>query len=351
MSYPADADRLLSTLRDGAWLDAQHFPPLAYAVPGLIPEGSVLLVGPPKAGKSWLVLTVALAAAAGGRALSIAVPKRPVFYLALEDGDRRLQDRCRKLLGGDPIPREFEYLLRLEQGRVVDTITTWLDRQHDVPPLVILDTLGKVMPPAAQGETNYQRDYRIGTTLKRIADDHPGMTLLTNHHDRKAAADDFVDSVSGTHGLAGAADTVIVLTRARQATSGLLKVTGRDVPEGEYAVTVADGFAWDLDGDDLQEAAARAREAQLTGAVSDRSAEIIAYVAANPPHVRAGEVEDKFGPDARRYLKRLADSGRLRKLSRGIYTSVPSVPSSHSQVSEGEEGDSVRDSVPSDDED
>ena len=236
----------------------------------------MLLVGPPKIGKSWLVLTVALAAAAGGKALSITIPKRPVLYLALEDGDRRLQDRCRKLLRGDPIPREFEYLLRLEQGRVIDTITAWLDREHDLPPLVILDTLGKVMPPALLGESSYQRDYRIGTTLKRIADDHAGMCLLTNHHDRKAAAEDWVDTVSGTHGLAGAADTVIVLTRARHETSGLLRVTGRDVPEGEYALTVADGFAWDLDGADLEEAAARAREARLSGGVSDRSAEIIA---------------------------------------------------------------------------
>jgi AAA domain len=330
---------LLAGLRDGAWLDAQHFPPLAYMVPGLIPEGSVLLVGPPKIGKSWLVLTVALAAAVGGKALGITIPKRPVLYLALEDGDRRLQDRCRKLLRGDPIPREFEYLLQLEQGRAIDTITAWLNREYDLPPLVILDTLGKVMPPALPGEMSYQRDYRIGTTLKRIADDHPGMCLLTNHHDRKAGAEDWVDSVSGTHGLAGAADTVIVLTRARHATSGRLKVTGRDVPEGEYALTVADGFAWDLDGADLEEAAARAREARLTDGVSDRSAEIIAFVAANPPSVRAGEVEDKFGPDGRRYLKRLADSGRLRKLSRGIYTSVPSVPASHSQVSEGEQWD------------
>jgi len=333
----APVDLLLDSVMVPGW-DAQHFPPLAYTVPGLIPEGSGLLVGPPKIGKSWFVLTVGLAAAVGGKALSIAVPKRPVFYLALEDGDRRLQDRCRKLLRGDPIPREFEYLITVE-GSVIDTIATWLDRQHDAPPLVILDTLGKVMPPAAQGETSYGRDYRVGTTLKRLADQHPGMTLLTNHHDRKAAADDFVDSVSGTHGLAGAADTVIVLTRARQATSGLLKVTGRDVPEGEYAVTVADGFAWDLDGADLEEAAASARETRLTGGVSDRSAEIIAFVAANPPNVRAGEVEDKFGPDARRYLKRLADSGRLRRLSRGVYTSVPSVPSSQSQVSEGEQRD------------
>src|SRR5215218_7946543 len=303
-----DAAPLLAGLRNGTWLDAQEFPPLAYAVPGLIPEGSVLLVGPPKIGKSWLVLTVALAAASGGKALRIAVPKRPVFYLALEDGDRRLQDRCRKLLGGHPIPREFEYLLRLEQGRVVDTITAWLDRQHDVPPLVILDTLGRVMPPALPGEMSYQRDYRIGTALKRIADEHAGMCLLTNHHDRRAAADDWVDSVSGTHGLAGAADTVMVLTRARQATSGKLKVTGRDVPEGEYAVTVADGFVWDLDGADLEEAAASARETRLTGGVSAPSAETTAFGAPTPPTVGAGEVENKSARDPRRYLKRLADS-------------------------------------------
>jgi AAA domain-containing protein len=131
------------------------------------------------------------------------VPKRPVLYLALEDGDRRLQDRCRKLLHGDPIPREFEYLTRVDPGRIITTIASWLDLQQGPPPLVVLDTLGKVMPPALPGETTYQRDYRIGTILKRVADERPGMTLLVNHHDRKANADDFVDTVSSTHGLAG----------------------------------------------------------------------------------------------------------------------------------------------------
>lgn len=347
---PPDAAPLLAGLRNGAWLDVQDFPPLVFALPGVIPEGLVLLVGPPKIGKSWFVLTVDLGAATGGRVLGIAIPKRPALYLALEDGDRRLQDRCRKLLRGDPIPREFEYLTRVDPDRIITTIASWLDLQQGPPPLVILDTLGKVMPPALPGETTYQRDYRIGTILKRVADERPGMTLLVNHHDRKANADDFVDTVSGTHGLAGAADTVILLTRPRLDTSGLLKVTGRDVPEGEYALQFVDGCQWALDGADLDEAAARARQARLIGGVSDRSAEIIAFVAANPPHVRAGEVEDKFGPDARRYLKRLADSGRLRRLSRGLYASVPTVPSSHSQVSEGEQRDSARDSVPSGDE-
>jgi len=81
------------------------------------------------------------------------------------------------------------------------------------------------------------------------------MTLLVNHHDRKAAAEDFVDSVSGTHGLAGAADTVIVLTRSRHETGGLLRVTGRDVAEGEYALRFVDGSTWDLDGPRPRDAA------------------------------------------------------------------------------------------------
>jgi len=57
--------------------------------------------------------------------------------------------------------------------------------------------------------------------------------------------------VSGTHGLAGAADTIAVLARKRQSAEGSLKITGRDVPENEYGLTIQDGMAWQLDGADL----------------------------------------------------------------------------------------------------
>ena len=42
--------------------------------------------------------------------------------------------------------------------------------------------------------------------------------------------------MSGSHGIAGAADAVLVLTRARNTKQAKLKVTGRDVEEAEYAV-------------------------------------------------------------------------------------------------------------------
>ncbi|MCZ7526558.1 MAG: hypothetical protein M5U14_09385 [Acidimicrobiia bacterium] len=95
--------------------------------------------------------------------------------------------------------------------------------------------------PALNGETTYQRDYRIGAALKALTDDHPGTTVIVNHHDRKASSDDFVDAVSGTHGLAGSADTVVILGRGRHDSTGLVQVTGRDVPEAEYAVTFVEG--------------------------------------------------------------------------------------------------------------
>jgi AAA domain len=324
-----DGAGLLAGLRNGAWLDAQVFPPLAYAVPGLVPEGSVLLVGPPKIGKSWLVLTFALAVASGGRALGIQVPQRPVLYLALEDGNRRLQDRCRRLLAG-PIPEAFEYLTVVEHGRVLDAVGEWLEREHDTPPLAVLDTLGKVMPPALPGESAYQRDYRIGTALKGVADAHPGSTMLTNHHDRKAGTVDFVDAVSGTHGLAGAADTILVVTRDRAETAARLQVTGRDVPEGEYALTFTDGAVWDLDGADLGEAAKRAREVRATAGLGDRSAELVRFVAQHPEGVTPAQVAEALGLEAgaaRVYLARLVEAERLARPRRGLYTPVASVAS------------------------
>ena len=209
---------LLAGMKNGKYLQIRVSRP-QYHLPGIIPEGCTLLVGPPKIGKSWLLLSLALGVASGGRVLGLSVDQRPVLYLALEDSDRRLQSRCCKLLGTkDDIPDVFAYLTRIEPGSVLETVALALDQLPDggPAPLVILDTLGKVMPPAVIGESGYQRDYQVGSALKHLVDDREGAALVIAHHDRKADADDFVDAVSGSHGLAGSADTIVVLARARQ---------------------------------------------------------------------------------------------------------------------------------------
>jgi hypothetical protein len=343
--HPPEADEpnpLLAGLRTGDWLDAQIFPPLNYVVPGLIPEGLTLLVGAPKIGKSWLSLSIALAAASGARALGhIEVDPRPVLLLALEDGDRRLQDRIRKLIPG-PIPPQLHYMTRIKPGMVVPTIEAWLATVDHPEPFVLLDTVGKILPPAMNGETTYQRDYKVAGRLKEICDNRPGMALTGLHHDRKAAAEDFVESVSGTNGLAGAADTIIVISRPRNESQGLLKVTGRDVVEAEYAVTTMDGN-WLLMGGSLEDAASIAATIRATANLGDRSAEILRYVNKHPEGVRAGDVAKALGDlDAQKagtYLGRLHNSGKVRKLERGLYTPVESVESVETETLPLAEGD------------
>lgn len=326
----ARGDDLADLIRNGADLDAQTFPAVVYHVRRLVAEGLSLLVGPPKIGKSWLVLLLALAVAAGGRALgAIPVAPRPVLYLALEDSDRRLQDRCRKLLTpGERIPSSFHYVTRVPPGEVVETVRAWLRTHPDG--LVFLDTLGVVLPPARAGESSYQRDYRIGSQLKALVDEYPGTALVVVHHSRKADAEDFVDAVSGTHGLAGSADAIVVLSRQRHDSTGLLRVTGRDIPEGEYAVVLRDGVLWQLDGRDLDQAAAAAQQRRVSDGLDQRSREVIAHVTDNPEGVRAADLAAALDMDehtARTYLARMAEGGRIARLSRGLYTPVASVAS------------------------
>ena len=252
-------DRAMS----GAWLDAQDFPELQWTVPGLIPEGYGVIVAPPKAGKSWFVANIGLAAAGGGKALgSIDVPQRPVLYMALEDGPRRLQDRYRKLTGGAPIPEAMESITEASRDEALAWIEEFATEFAEQRPLIILDTLGKVMGQKSSNQSAYAHDYEEGSRLKRIAAAMPGGTLLVVHHTNKGQHDDFQDAVSGTQGIAGAADFTMHLARKRKSPQGFLSITGRDVTENEYAVTFQDNGLWTLDGGTLDAAAEAVEEAR-----------------------------------------------------------------------------------------
>ncbi|QGF24743.1 AAA family ATPase [Raineyella fluvialis] len=316
---------LLSGLRSAVWLDQQTFPPLQWMIPGIVPEGFSLLVGGPKMGKSWMSLDFALAVASGGKALGkVPVgPARPVLLMALEDGDRRLQERMRKLTLGRALPNGLDYLTDVKPALVVDTIEAWMERLPNCgpAPLVILDTLGKAMPPTRSGESGYVNDYLFTASLKRIVDDWPGSALLALHHDRKMGADDFVQQVSGTNGIAGAADSILLLARKRQEADGIIRVTGRDVDEDEYALHF-DG-QWTVVGDNLAQAAREAATRREQGNLGDDQGNILRHVNAHPEGVRAADVAEALDIDADKagkYLRRLAESGRITKTGRGIFT-------------------------------
>lgn len=323
---------LLAGMRNGTWLDAQEFPPLEWTVEGILPEGFGLLVAPPKAGKSWWVAGVGLACAAGGYALGkIVVKRRPVLYLALEDGHRRLQSRFRTLMDGAAIPADMNVIIDARPNEVPGMIGEFLELHSRRKPLVVLDTLGKVKPPKRAGEDSYSSDYAIGSQLKAVIDSAPGSSLLAVHHTRKAESVDFVDAVSGTQGIAGSADFVLVLSRKRKDEQAVLAVTGRDVPENEYALTTQDG-KWSLDGMDLVDAAATVEHRKTAASLGDMSMDIYDHVTKGGPTTPKA-VAEKFSIDNRiasNYLKRLAEAGRIANPKRGTYDRLPTGESGES---------------------
>ncbi|MCI1963289.1 MAG: AAA family ATPase [Ancrocorticia sp.] len=325
---------LLGTVRNGTWLDAQEFPPLQWAVKGVIPEGMGLVVGPPKLGKSWFVLGIGLAIAEGGCAFGkIRVEQRPFLYAALEDSAKRMQRRTQHLTFGQALPEAFEFFTEPPApGTITAVIDAWLNLHPNG--VVALDTLGRVMPPAKPGQTTYERDYQVGAALKSLADHHPGSSLLVVHHTRKMASTDFMDATSGTNGLNGSADFTIVLERVRGEESARIKLTGRDVEEAEYAAHVSDGF-WQLDGDTLTDSARIARSREDSEGLGNDSAAVVEFVGQHPEGVGSPEVALYMGWEknkARSYLSRLCDANRIKKVRRGIYGPISNTVASVASV-------------------
>lgn len=325
----------------GDWLDGQEFAPLAFAVDGILPEGLGLLVAPPKKGKSFLVADIGLAVAAGGTALgAISVTQRPVLYLALEDGHRRLQNRFRRIRRGAPIPAGITVVTRATSAEAVELITEYLGQHAGKKPLVIVDTFGKIKPPRRAGQEAYLADYAAGAALKDIVDAVPGASLLLVHHTRKAEAADFVDSVSGTNGVAGAADFILALNRKRLANDAVLSVTGRDVVEKQYALIADEGILWRLDGMDLLDAAATVERRSSEEKMSGRKLDVLRYVEGAASVVTATDVAKALGGDmagdtAGKYLRRLADEGLISRAGRGQYLKVSEVSVSGDAAGQG----------------
>ncbi|KQM58185.1 AAA family ATPase [Agreia sp. Leaf210] len=315
---------------NAAWLMQQVYPPTKYVVPGIVPEGMTLLVAAPKIGKSWMVLGLGLDLSSGGVAfgcLPVGKP-RPVLYLALEDGPRRLQDRLLRL-NPEEFSHRLEFMTAIESNRVIPVIRDYMNKYAGLDPVVILDTLGKVMPPAGNGN-QYGHDYSVLSALKATSDAVPGSSLVIVHHTRKAEGGDFLDAVSGTQGIAGAADTILVLKRDRHDKRATLQVTSRDAAEGEYSLTQTETGAWELDGSSLEDASRAAQSAKASNGVGDRMAEVIAKVSEHPEGLKPHALATLLGMDdksAQVYLSRAYEAGRLDKPTRGLYTPVGSVGS------------------------
>lgn len=218
------------------------FAPVRFVVPGYIAEGLSLFAGRPKLGKSWLMYDTALAVASGGLCLGAQCRQGDVLYLSLEDNPRRLQDRLHKLWGeqvemGASVPSRLTVTTewpRANEGGL-EAIEEWIVAHPDAA-LVIVDVLARFRATGkAKDVTQYDADYQAVSGLQQIALKH-GVAIIVVHHVKKSdgLGDDPIEKVSGTLGLSGAADTILVLDK--KAGNVTLYGRGRDIEEIDSGV-------------------------------------------------------------------------------------------------------------------
>ncbi len=223
-------------------LMARELPPVKWIVPKILPEGVTLLAGKAKVRKSWLMLGLCCAVAAGGVAFGkIRVDRGEALYAALEDNERRLQSRSRKVLaglGGEEVPEGFFYATdwpRLGEGGI-EALSEWLDEHPDCR-LVVLDTLAKVRPRSTRHTSGgYQEDYEAVEPLQKLAADRQ-VAIVVVAHTRKASAADILDEINATTGLAGSVDGFLIFRTERGKNEAAMHVDGREIEEpGELAI-------------------------------------------------------------------------------------------------------------------
>ncbi len=228
-SYNQDVEETKEPISFSDLLE-KDIPPLKYIVPDLLPQGVTLLSGDPKVGKSWLALEVSIGVANAGQVLDhfVVTDKASVLYLGLEDSDPLFKARLEKLVSSNSCPENAFFINSwspFPKGLV--DLREYLD-QHGDTGLVVVDCLEAIRDPKVNGQTLLSYDYRALRDLRKIASQYT-VAILVIHHNRKMASDNPLHKVSGSQGLAAAADQIMVVEMSKDGSSAIVSVKSRVV--------------------------------------------------------------------------------------------------------------------------
>lgn len=227
------------------------YPPISWIVPELLPPGLTFISGKPKAGKSWLALQLALSVSTGGKMFERDVEKGRVLYLALEDNERRLQDRMNKQEW--PINHGVEFMLQdafRDQITALNTgggrrLLKYIERKKYR--VVIVDTFsrsiqGDQLDPSEMTEAvGPIQQYALSKDLALVIIDHmpkntPGESDPINH-------------IFGSVAKAAVTDTAWGLYKTNGKPGAELGVTGRDVADMTLKLNFDKrGWYWHCEG-------------------------------------------------------------------------------------------------------
>lgn len=311
-------------------LQTKDFPKLVFVVDQLIVPGLTFLVGAPKGGKSWAAMNICFGVSTGEKAFgNLQCAHGDALYLALEDNQRRLKSRLHKLNPYDTWPSRLKFVTespRLNDGGLA-MMETWI-QEADNPTLIVVDVFVKVRDTSANNVNGYDADYAAVGCLQKFAIEN-GIAILCIHHTRKMKADDALETASGTTGLTGAADTILILQRDTTLSKGeaILKGRGRDIPDVEMALTFNEETCeWQHLGDASEYRASKEEQEIIDALKTSEQAMGAQEIAEILPDLTTKAISQR--------LTRMTDRGKVRKISYGMYRPVEAVDLSNLEAVE-----------------
>ena len=214
---------------DAVALASMQLPPLEFLCDKILPStGLAMLAGSPKAGKSWQVLCMAKDMLKAGK---------PVFYLAAEDNNRRLQERIKNVFITPPkglichaglsqdtgIPRGEDALAYLEEIAV-----------RFKPSCIIIDTVECVLH-TSQNNKNYDVSVSEYAALRKLASKKQIAILVVHHTKKKTEVSQSPqEQILGSTGITATVETILVMENIIGKKDRKLHVTGKDVDQNEF---------------------------------------------------------------------------------------------------------------------
>ena len=197
-----------------------------FIVDGMIYPGLHILSGDPKIGKSWMMMDMCLSVAKGEKFLGRKTEQGQVVYMALEDTFISLQSRLYELTDEPSENLTFTLLANSIGKGLEEDLQECKNRFPDLK-MVVIDTLQKIRNGI---DAKYGADYMELSVLKSIAD-RLQIAIVLVHHNRKAHDANPNNLISGTNGISGCADGLLVFTRNGE--NAKLHINGRGAPSME----------------------------------------------------------------------------------------------------------------------
>lgn len=225
-------------LENGNELMARYIKPMEFVIPDVLPIGLGVIYSPPKYGKSFFVLDLAISVATGTPFLGMPTNKCGTLYISLEDIDGSMKERMRPIIKNREDVGLFYHVhdaLPLEEG-LTDQLDAYLEKYPNIR-LIIIDTFVRIRGTAKKNEGAYEHDYKELSILKQWAEKREVALLLVHHTRKTLDTDDFVMNANGTSGITGAADFIYSMNRrTRNDDTTVLNITGRYVKMQSYVI-------------------------------------------------------------------------------------------------------------------